>query len=432
MIKNNPAKIDGLYLKRDIESKLTKYLKTKEIIALIGPRQVGKSTVLNKLHKDISKKKKSVFLTFEDKKILNFFQEDVESFKKTYIDPNEIIFIDEIQYAKDAGQKLKYIYDTTGKKIVISGSSSLEIRDMGKFLVGRIFTFYLNPLSFSEFLSYRDTTIHSLYQNSSKENEISKSSEIKKATLKLFEEYLIYGGYPRVVLAKTNEEKEFALGSVIDNYLLKEIRSLLKLATEDELLRLTQLLSLQTGNLISYNELSLLTGFSRVELKKHLNILKETYILDLIKPYFRNRRVELVKNPKAYFIDTGMRNKIIDNFSKVGQRTDIGQIAENYVFDVLRRNFPFPKKINFWRTKSQAEVDFIIETKGEVLPIEVKYAPLGNAVVGKSMHSFIDKYSPKKAIITTTGDSMVKKVNNTQIHFTPIYLLEHSLSQSST
>ncbi|MBL7036679.1 ATP-binding protein, partial [Candidatus Microgenomates bacterium] len=358
MIKNNPAKIDGLYLKRDIESKLTKYLKTKEIIALIGPRQVGKSTVLNKLHKDISKKKKSVFLTFEDKKILNFFQEDVESFKKTYIDPNEIIFIDEIQYAKDAGQKLKYIYDTTGKKIVISGSSSLEIRDMGKFLVGRIFTFYLNPLSFSEFLSYRDTTIHSLYQNSSKENEISKSSEIKKVTLKLFEEYLIYGGYPRVVLAKTNEEKEFALGSVIDNYLLKEIRSLLKLATEDELLRLTQLLSLQTGNLISYNELSLLTGFSRVELKKHLNILKETYILDLIKPYFRNRRVELVKNPKAYFIDTGMRNKIIDNFSKVGQRTDIGQIAENYVFDVLRRNFPFPKKINFWRTKSQAEVDF--------------------------------------------------------------------------
>lgn len=424
MIKNNPAKVNSSYLSRDIEPKLVRYLKNKEIIALIGPRQVGKSTVLNKLHEDIGKKKKSVFLTFEDRTILDFFQEDIESFKKTYVDPNEIIFIDEIQYAKEAGQKLKYLYDTTGKKFVISGSSSLEIRDMGKFLVGRIFTFYLDPLSFSEFLDHRDSTIYSLYQNSSKKGEISKSSEIKKATLKLFEEYLIYGGYPRVVLAKTDEEKEFVLGSVIDNYLLKEIRSLLKLATEDELLKLAQLLSLQIGNLISYNELFLSTGISRIELKKHLNILKETYILDLIKPYFRNRRVELVKNPKAYFIDTGMRNKIIDNFSKVGQRTDVGQIAENYVFDVLRRSFPFPKKINFWRTKSQAEVDFVIETNGEILPIEVKYAPLGNAVIGKSMHSFIEKYSPKKAIITTTGDYLVKKIKNTKIHFIPIYLLK--------
>lgn len=424
MINNNPAKIDGPYLKRDIELRLGKYIKAKEIIALIGPRQVGKSTVLNKLQKDISNNTKSVFLTFENKTNLNIFQEDIEAFKKTYVDPNEIIFIDEIQYAKDAGQKLKYLYDTTKKKFVISGSSSLEIRSMGKFLVGRIFTFYLNPLSFSEFLNYKDNQIYTLYQNSSKNGEISKSDEIKKTTLKLFEEYLIYGGYPRVVLAKTQEEKELSLGSVIDNYLLKEIRSLLKLATEDELLKLTQLLSLQIGNLISYNELALSTGFSRIELKKHLNILKQTYILDLIKPYFNNRRVELVKNPKAYFIDTGMRNKIIDNFSKVGQRTDIGQLAENYVFETLRQNFPFPKKINFWRTKSQAEVDFVIETKGEVVPIEVKYAPLGNTVIGKSMHSFIEKYSPKKAIITTTGDVMIKKIKNTKVHFTPIYLLK--------
>ncbi len=189
-------------------------------------------------------------------------------------------------------------------------------------------------------------------------------------------------------------------------------------------MKLTKLLSLQVGNLISYNELSSSTGLSLIELKKHLNILKETYILDLVKPYFNNKRIELVKNPKPYFIDTGMRNKIIDNFSKVGQRTDMGQLAENYVFQVLRQNFPYPKSINFWRTKSKAEVDFVIEDKGEIIPIEVKYSTLGNTVVGKSMHSFIEKYSPKKAIITTTGEAMIKKIKNTKVYFTPIYLLK--------
>ncbi len=422
MTKNNPAKITVPYLNRAVETQITKYLGTREILALIGPRQVGKSTVLNKLHNEVLRSKKSVFLTLENKLDLDIFQEDIESFKKTYVEPNEVIFIDEVQYAKEAGQKLKYLFDTTGKKIIISGSSSLEIRDIGKFLVGRLFTFHLNPLSFLEFLNYRDGQLSLLYRNAPQYQEIAKSSEIKKAVLRLFEEYLIFGGYPRVVLAKSQEEKEMVLGSVIDNYLLREIRTLLKLATEDELLKLAKLLSLQVGNLISYNELSASVGFSQTDLKKHLSILKETYILDLIKPYFRNKRVELVKNPKVYFVDTGIRNKIIDNFSRVGQRTDIGPLAENYIFSVLRQNFPFPKGINFWRTKSQAEVDFVVENKGEILPIEVKYAPLGNAVVGKSMYSFIDRYSPKKAIITTTGEAMTKKIKKTTVYFVPIYL----------
>ena len=350
--------------------------------------------------------------------------DDIEAFKKIYVNPNEVVFIDEVQYAKEAGQKLKYLYDTTGKKFIVSGSSSLEIRSMGKFLVGRIFNFYLSPLNFSEFLKYKDIQIFDLYNSTSNNLEVSSSNEIKKTVLNFFEEYLIYGGFPRVVLAKSLDEKEMALGSIIDNYLLKEIRTLLKLASEDQLLKLTKLLSLQVGNLISYNELSSSTGLSLIELKKHLNILKETYILDLVKPYFNNKRIELVKNPKPYFIDTGMRNKIIDNFSKVGQRTDMGQLAENYVFQVLRQNFPYPKSINFWRTKSKAEVDFVIEDKGEIIPIEVKYSTLGNTVVGKSMHSFIEKYSPKKAIITTTGEAMIKKIKNTKVYFTPIYLLK--------
>ena len=422
MINNNPAKVTGLYLERDIEVKLNKYIKTKEILAVIGPRQVGKSTILNKLYETLEKK--SVFLNFEDKAILNIFQDYIEAFKKIYVNPNEVVFIDEVQYAKEAGQKLKYLYDTTGKKFIVSGSSSLEIRSMGKFLVGRIFNFYLSPLNFSEFLKYKDIQIFDLYNSTSNNLEVSSSNEIKKTVLNFFEEYLIYGGFPRVVLAKSLDEKEMALGSIIDNYLLKEIRTLLKLASEDQLLKLTKLLSLQVGNLISYNELSSSTGLSLIELKKHLNILKETYILDLVKPYFNNKRIELVKNPKPYFIDTGMRNKIIDNFSKVGQRTDMGQLAENYVFQVLRQNFPYPKSINFWRTKSKAEVDFVIEDKGEIIPIEVKYSTLGNTVVGKSMHSFIEKYSPKKAIITTTGEAMIKKIKNTKVYFTPIYLLK--------
>lgn len=435
-MKNNPAKIKDIF-PRDILEEINLYLDKKEILAVIGPRQSGKTTLLKIILNQISSKKKSIFITFEEKKALEIFNNDVENFKKIYVEPYDVVFIDEFQYGKDSGQKLKYLFDTSNTKFIVSGSSSLEIKNIGKYLVGRVFTFYLFPLSFLEFLKAKNSQIFKIvnfgFQITKKiistnekiilEDPI-KSEGLKKEVLNLFFEYLTFGGYPRVVKAKTDAEKKLVLSSIVDNYLLKEIQSLLHLATENELLRLAKFLGLQIGSLISYQELSSSSGLNFIEVKKHLNILKETFILNFSFPYFKNRRLELVKNPKVYFVDFGFRNKIIENFNWPENRTDLGSLAENFVFNSLSQKFTSFKTINFWRTKSQAEVDFVIEEGEEVIPIEVKFSPLGKKVIGKSLFSFVKKYSPKKAIITTSDTFGKRQVEKTTIYFIPIFYFQ--------
>jgi len=432
-MKNNPAENKDFF-ERSLLTEINRYIDKREILAIVGPRQSGKTTLLQIIYKQLFNKKKSIFITFEEKKALDIFNNDLENFKKLYVDPYKIVFIDEFQYGQDCGQKLKYLFDVSSAKFIVSGSSSLEIKNIGKHLVGRVFTFYLYPLSFLEFLKAKNSQlfgiVNSGFQITKKiiatdekiilEDPI-KSEFLKKEVLNLFFEYLNFGGFPRVLKAKTIDEKKLVLSSIVDNYLLKEIQSLLHLATENELLRLAKFLSLQIANLISYQELSSSSGLNFIEVKKHLNILKETFIVNFSHPFFKNRRLELVKNPKVYFVDFGFRNKIIENFSFPENRTDLGNLAENFVFNCLSQRSKSFKTVNFWRTKSQAEVDFVVEEEGEIIPIEVKFAPLGKKLVGKSLFSFIRKYSPKKAIITTSDTFGQRKVEKTIIYFIPIF-----------
>lgn len=421
------------YFERELLSEINKYFKLKEIIAIVGPRQSGKTTLLKIIYQKIPYYKKKIFLDFENLKHLEIFNKDIENFKKLFVDPYDFLFIDEFQYGEDGGKKLKYLFDNSKTKIIISGSSSLEIKNLGKYLVGRIFLFKLFPLNFQEFLKAKDNKFYQLIdvlfrkiENLFKNKEIKKITDsIKSQSLKdklkeYFFEYLIFGGYPRVIKAKSIEEKKLVLESIVENYLLKEIRTLLKLATENELLNLGKFLSFQIGNLISYNELSTSTNLNFQNVKKHLKILEETFIIKKIIPYFKNKRLELVKNPKVYFIDLGFRNKLINNFSAIESRTDVGSLVENFVFNslMIKKNV---NQINFWRTKSQAEIDFVIEAEGELIPIEVKFSPVNKKVIGKSLFSFIKKYHPKKAIITTSDDFGIRNVEKTIVYFIPVY-----------
>lgn len=432
-MKNNPAKIKG-YFERDLFFEMNKYLNKREIIAIIGPRQSGKTTLLEMIYKNLPKNKRKLFLTFEKRTNLEIFNRDIENFKKLYVDPYDYIFIDEYQYADNAGKNLKYLFDTTKTKIIISGSSSLEIKQMGKYLVGRIFTFNLYPLNFSEFLKVKDRELYEIIFPTcqliekllksriipSKIKNPLKSDFLRQRLKDLFYQYLIYGGFPRVVKAKSQEEKKLVLESIVENYLLKEIRTLLKLATENELLILGKFLALQIGNLISYSELSAVSNLNFLNLKKHLKILEETFVIRQIRPFFKNKRVELVKNPKPYFLDHGFRNKLINNFSSLENRPDLGALVENFVFNALQQK-KFITQINFWRTKSQAEVDFICEIEGEIIPIEAKFSPLGKMVVGKSLFSFIKNYQPKKGFVTTNDEFGIRKINTTSVFFIPVY-----------
>lgn len=417
------------YINRELEKQLQPFLERKEVIAIVGPRQAGKTTFLEHLKEDLEENHKSVrFITFEKRSDLLLFQKNLEDFKDLY-KKYQIVIIDEFQYAKEGGKKLKYLFDTTETKFIISGSSSLELTfQTGRYMVGRMFNFILWPFSFREYLSYADKGIFTLIQERipdilSSDFDLSRAfgDEINQRLEELFENYLIWGGYPAAVLAETQIEKQKILESILENYLLRDINSLLQLATEDELVSLIKFLATQIGNVVAYKELSNVSGLSHKTLLKHLNILRQTYIIDLIKPYFTNKRTELSKNPKVYFLDSGLRNLALLDFKPCETRSDRGSLVENYVFKSLKRRATPFESLNFWRTKSKAEVDFIIRPGQKIIPIEVKYAK--TLTIGKSLYSFINKFLPSEAIILTKGWVSESKVKNCRIKFIPVYYL---------
>lgn len=425
------------YYQRALEREIEPYLTRREIVAIKGPRQAGKTTLLRQLYKRILKKKNSLFLTFEKHSDLELFEADIESFKKLYADKYAVILIDEFQYAKDGGKKLKYLYDTTNCKFFLTGSSSLELTSQtGKYLVGRLLSFELLPFSFTQYLRIKEKdllsiikpvrqSMHMLLQSGAKKLETSepiKAPGIKDRLHDRLADYIVYGGYPAVVLAKDGSQKEKLLQGILDTYLLRDVRSLLQLATDDELVRLARFLSLQIGNLTVYKELGNAAGLTFPQVKKHLLILRETYIIELLRPFFTNKRKELTKNPKVYFLDSGLRNKLANDFTPLKQRVERGALVENYVFTTLYRTINDKRSLKYWRTQTQAEVDFVLETSGKILPIEVKYR--SSAVTpGKSFYSFLDKYKPKEGVIVTRNYWGRQKINKTEVYYIPIYYI---------
>lgn len=396
-----------MYIRRKLEKTIKKYLSTPEIIAVVGARQVGKTTLLEHIQKNVEK---SVFITLEDIQIRSLIDRDIESFIQLYINPYKYIFIDEFQYAENGGQSLKFIYDTVkDKKILISGSSVLELTvKVVKHLAGRLFSFTLYPFDFQEYLSYKDPHLYNYYKGLGSYEKLG--SVILNKFNSLLEDFIIYGGYPRVVISKDNDEKQEVLKNILNIYLLRDIRYILGLTDDYKIFNLIKAVALQIGSVISYAEVSTITQQSFSSLKKYLNLLEKTYIAALVKPFFTNRRTELVKNPKGYFYDTGLRNAVISDFKRLDARQDKGALYENFIFtELIKKNFT----LNYWRTKSKAEVDFIINDK---IPVEVK-SNMSRAITGKSLLSFIKKYCPKDAFIFNKDILQEIKISKTNIYF---------------
>ena len=414
-----------MYVNRNLEKIIKPFLKRKEALSVIGPRQSGKTTFIKHLESQFKKQGKKIkFITFEKMADLELFKDNIEDFK-SLIEPYQYVIIDEFQYAKDGGQKLKYLYDTTKVKFIVSGSSSLDLTfQTGKYMVGRMLDFKLLPFSFREYLSYKDQELYSLLEKRIGLTNILNfnikngfGSQINERLSKMLEDYVIYGGYPAVVLSGASQEKKKILQGITEKYLLRDIKGLLGLTTEDEIIKLSRFLALQIGNIVKYEELSNSSGLNYKEILKHLNILEKTFIIKLIKPYFTNKRTELTKNPKNYFIDLGMRNSLLSDYRSIESRNDLGGIMENYAYNLLQVLNLAPD-IKYWRTKSKAEVDFVIEKEQRIYPIETKYTY--RKIIGKSLYSFINKFKPSKAIILTKDYLGEEKIKGCKIKFIPL------------
>jgi predicted AAA+ superfamily ATPase len=423
------------YIPRVLLNEIIEYIDRREIIAIKGPRQSGKTTLL-KMLKDFLINEKNVdedhiiYITFEDNEILYKFSENPKDFIRKYITDNKRYYflIDEAQYCKDLGKKLKLIYDLFENiKIIITGSSSLELKnETAKYLVGRLLEFELYPLNFYEFLLYKDQKIAKIYREWNEkilnllinniDFEIKKDVDIYiNDLLKYLNEYIKFGGYPAIVTAKSEKEKIFLLKNLINTYLDRDIVSFLNIRDTIKFRRLITALSSLNGSLINIMQLANEVNSYFKEIIDLLDILEQTYIIRRIRPFHKNLVTELKKENKIYFVDTGLRNYLINNFNDIEVRNDSGTLIENFVLNELYQY----GKINFWRTKNKAEVDFIFEGK-EIISIEVKFSIIKKNILTRSLYSFIKNYNSKFSIIVTKNYWGERIINNSKIKYIPI------------
>ena len=247
-----------------------------------------------------------------------------------------------------------------------------------------------------------------------------KNDIFLKRISKLFEEYVVFGGYPEVVKASDAETKKMILKNIYDTYINKDIVELLKITDTVKFRTVVAFLASQQGGLLNFESLASDSKSYYREVKRLLSVLEETYILNLLPPYHKSLSSELRKNPKAYFLDLGLRNYAIKNFNALPFREDRGRLAEGFVLTELLNLLQDKAEIRHWRTLAKAEVDFLIFMGGEIVPVEVKYGSFKEPKIERSLRSFINEYRPKRAIVVTKDFWGYTRVHKTKILFVPI------------
>jgi len=393
------------------------------------------------------------YFDLEDFELLNVFNNGVRDFLRYLetqgMDPDQknYVFVDEIQYMDDPSSFLKLMADHhRNLKFICSGSSTLEVRK--KFtdsLAGRKVVFEIPTLSFREYLAFQgeETLLRAIgagYGSSGSQDApagLSSLANMPELPLDIhrkqlhahYEEYVIYGGYPAVVLENQRERKLRLLREIYESYVRKDINQLFTVENITAFNDLVRLMALQIGNLVNLHEVTTGLSISRPTVEKYLFVLENTFILKRVSPFFVNKRKEVVKMPKVYYHDTGMRNQVIRNFQPLSMRPDVGALIENSVFRSLNTRLSITDELKFWRMKNGSEVDFIVEGE-QLTPIEVKYTAMKSPRLPSGIRSFIREYKSEKACVVTRDCFGKLEIDNgtdngaaIPVMFVPAYLL---------
>lgn len=403
------------YIKREIENDVIKWIDEREIIAIRGPRQSGKTTLINKIKETLVnrgvKEEQIHYINFEDDSKRIKFEDNWEEFISFYLAKGKNYFLmDEVQYVKDIGKKLKLIFDSFKNiKLIITGSSSFDLTNLGKYLVGRVIFFNLYPFSFLEFLRAKGERYEGLYKEI--KVDLNKKINIKKTVFldelnNLLHEYLTFGSYPRVVLENNREKKKELLKNLFITYVEKDVVSLYGNKYRDRVVKLLKTLSSMLGGIIKYETLTVNSGLKYYEVREVMPLLQDSFVIFIVKPFYKNLINELRKNPKIYFVDYGIRNYLLENFDNLV----FDKLYENFIHNELSRY----KKVKYWRTTTKTEIDFVLENK-EIIPLEVK----SSAKITRALRSFIKTYKPKRAFIANIKDLWQKEVEGCKLFSVP-------------
>jgi uncharacterized protein len=353
-------------IRRELQQVVTNRLFKKKAIVIVGPRQVGKTTLLQMVSDD--SKKNVLVMNCDEPDIRKKLELPSSTQLKAMIGNAELILIDEAQRVKDIGITLKLLTDNfPEKQVIVTGSSALELSNsISEPLTGRKFEYKLLPFSFKELVNAN---------NFIEEN-------------RLLEHRMIYGMYPDVV-NNQGDEREI-LTNIVSSYLYKDIFEFQDIRKPEIIEKLLQALALQIGSEVSFHELSRMLGIDTATVQRYIDLLEKSFIVFHLRSFSRNVRNELKKSRKIYFYDNGVRNALISNLNQLGLRTDTGALWENFLIsERLKHNIYTLNYATsyFWRTTQQQEIDYIEEKDNFLHCYEFKWNSTKKAVLTSTFSS---------------------------------------------
>lgn len=358
---------------RDLTAVLAKKLHRGKVIVLIGPRQVGKTTIINTLLADND----YLFLDGDDHSVAEIISNANTQALRNIVGTYKYVFIDEVQRIPNIGLKLKIIVDQIKDvQVIVSGSSAFDINNSTQeSLTGRKFEYNLFPISWNEF-----------------ENNVGYIKAQQQLELRM-----LYGMYPDVI-NNFGEEYEI-LKNLVSSYLYKDILALAGIRKSEYLEKVVQALAFQVGNEVSYNEIAQLVGIDKNTVSTYIDLLEKSFVVFRVNSFSKNLRNEIKANKKIYFYDNGVRNMVIGNFTNLALRQDKGALWENFMMAERVKFLSYTQsnaKPYFWRTTTQQEIDYIETDADAVAAFEFKWSSTKKVKLPKS---FETAYNPSFMVV---------------------------------
>ena len=358
-------------ISREIIQNIHSKLDDNKAIILMGPRQVGKTTLLKYLEKEMNIP--SIWWNGDEPDIRRILTESTSTQLKGLIGEAKLLFIDEAQRIENIGLTLKLIVDSIPElKVIATGSSSFDLSNkINEPLTGRKWEFMMYPISEQELINH-----HGILEER-----------------RLLEQRLIYGCYPEIV-THSGQQQELLL-ELTNSFLYRDIFTLENIKKPINLERLVQALAFQIGQEVSINELAQTVGLDFHTVERYISLLEKSYVIFQLSPFSRNLRNEIKKSRKIYFFDNGIRNSVIKQFNPIGMRNDQGALWENFLMAERLKVLEYNKIATnsfFWRNHAQQEIDYIEERNGEIHAFEFKWNPKAKIRFSKS---FTNEYKPQ-------------------------------------
>lgn len=370
---------------------------------LIGPRQAGKSTAI---WAHLAETGEPVLwidceqsLAREWCRSAPLFESDVTSLVGQHVS----LFLDEVQHLENAGLFIKGLVDRHyGAAILVSGSSSFHLGSgIHESLAGRATRARLFPFALSEVCG-----------GLADSPPLVREREIRRR----LDRHLIIGGYPAVWL---DDNPRVVLTDLLEAFVLRDAGDLFRIARPDAFRRLLQLAAGQCGSLVNFSEWASLLGVSRDTVASYLEILESSHVTVSLPPFVGGKRSELTRSRKLYFVDSGIRNQLLNDLRPMDERADAGAVLESWVFTELWKILPSTAGLHYWRSSSNAEVDFVLTHGETIIGLEVKAGNLQRPAVSRSSRSFIEAYRPSAFFVTSPEYAARDQIGPTEIRWIP-------------